>query len=62
MVNVDLSNSQYNLKMLFDDAQMLGMDIDDLKEYGFDDRAMKCGTKTCKGMDRQFSYMVGERS
>ena len=48
--------------MLFDDAQMLGMDLDDLKEYGFDDRAMRCGTKTCKGMDRQFSYMVGQRS
>lgn len=42
MMNIDLTNSQYSLQGLFDEAQKLGMDIDDLKEYGFDERALKC--------------------
>jgi hypothetical protein len=57
MVNVDLSNSQYNLKLIYEEAQKLGMDIDDLKEYGFDERAMNCGNHVgvaCKGMDQTF--------
>jgi len=62
MVNVDLTNSQYSLSMLFDEAQKVGMDLDDLKEYGFDDRAMRCASKTCKGMDQDFNQVVGQHS
>ena len=43
MMNIDLTNSQYNLQSLYEEAQKLGLDIEDLKDYGFDETAMKCG-------------------
>ena len=58
MVNIDLTKSQYDLKMLYDEAQKLGMDMDDLKEYGFDERAMKCAGNSCKQVDQSFDEFV----
>lgn len=54
MVNIDLTNSQYNLQSLYEEAQKLGMDIDDLREYGFDDKAMKCAGTSCNKIDQSF--------
>lgn len=51
IMNIDLTDSQYNLQSLFDEAQKLGMDIDDLKEYGFDERAMNCNGSACRKID-----------
>ena len=60
MLNIDLANSQFSLQSLFEEAQKLGMDIDDLKEYGFDERAMKCAGKSCSKIDQSFEQFVGK--
>ena len=36
MMNIDLSKSQYDLDLLFEEAGRLGMDFGDLKEYGIE--------------------------
>lgn len=44
MINIDLSDSQFDLEALFEEAQKIGMDLGDLTEYGFDARAMRCAS------------------
>jgi len=62
MMNIDLTNSQYSLQSLYEEAQKLGMDIDDLKEYGFDERGLKCATTSCSKIDQSFDEFVGKNS
>lgn len=62
MVNIDLSSSQYNLSDLYTEAQKLGMDMADLTEYGFDERAMKCAGKSCRTIDQKFDQMIMQQS
>ena len=59
VMNVDLSSAQFDTEHLFEEAQKLGLDIDDLREYGFDTRAMKCTPSTCN--DKEFMKELDER-
>ena len=47
MMNIDLTKSQYDLDLLFEEAGRLGMDFGDLKEYGIENQSPNCGGKTC---------------
>ena len=47
MQNIDLSTSQFDIDLLYDEAKKLGLDFGDLEEYGFDVKSVRCGGKTC---------------
>ena len=60
MLNIDLTNTQFSLQGLFDEAQKLGLDLEDLQEYGFDSQGLKCNqaANSCKRVDRSFDEFV----
>lgn len=60
MLNVDLTKSQFSLQGMFDEAQKLGLDIDDLQEYGFDVQGLRCAqaSQSCKRVDQSFEEFV----
>ena len=70
IVNIDLSQAQFNADLLFEEANKLGMDFGDLQEYGFDTKSSNCGGNACinkdsfKNLDdalsksRKFSYKL----
>ena len=49
---------------MIENADKLGMDLGDLKEYGFDVKSMKCGGKTCLNKDRmkQFDDILNKKN
>ena len=59
MMNVDIMSAQFDPYLLFDEAQKLGLDIGDLKEYGFDPKGSKCSTGNCNG--REFMMDLDEK-
>ena len=42
-----MTKAQFNVDMVFEEAQKLGLDFGDLEEYGFDVKSSKCGGQTC---------------
>ena len=58
MMNVDLTSAQFNLVELFDEAKKLGLDLEDLTEYGFDEHGLRCAQakSSCKDYDRITSF------
>ena len=44
LVNVDLTRSQFDVDLLFEEAGRLGMDFGDLQEYGIEVSSSKCGS------------------
>lgn len=46
MVNVDLANMQFDVEAIYEEAQKLGIDAEDLQEFGFNKKNM-CGDKKC---------------
>ena len=47
---------------MFDEAQKLGLNMDDLEEYGFDKSAMRCGNAGCRKMNETFEEYVHENT
>ena len=47
LVNLDLSSAQFDMDLMLEQADKLGMDLGDLQEYGLDYKSAKCGGKTC---------------
>ena len=47
VMNIDVVRNQFSLDDLYEQAQKLGLGMDDLQEYGFDVRGVNCGGKVC---------------
>ena len=47
VMSIDVVENQFSLHDLYEQAQKLGLDLDDLKEYGFDVKGVNCGGKLC---------------
>lgn len=47
VMNIDVATNQFTLNGLYEEAQKLGLEFDDLKEYGFDFKGDSCGGKMC---------------
>ena len=46
-----MTNTQFEVDTLLEQAEKLGMDFGDLEEYGLDVKSGACGGKTC--LDRE---------
>ena len=55
VVNVDISNVQFDIDAMYDEAKKLGLDAGDLIEYGFEKRP-QCGDKTCFNPEKIKTY------
>ena len=40
IVNIDLFNSQFSVNSMLEEAQKLGMEVEELEEYGFNSKAV----------------------
>ena len=56
-MNVDLTSVQYNMVELFEQAQKLGLDMEDLTQEGFDEEGLRCAelNGACKHFDKHSS-------
>lgn len=46
VMNVDVTNLQFDVAKLYENAQKIGLDAGDLSEYGFE-KGSKCGGQVC---------------
>ena len=46
--NIDVTANQFDTQRMMDDAEKLGLDLDDLQEFGFDVRNNNCGGTGCR--------------
>jgi hypothetical protein len=46
-MNIDITESQFDIEGLYSEAKKIGLDAGDLAEYGFDFKSAKCNGKTC---------------
>ena len=51
VMNVDITNAQFDMVSLYEEAQKLGLDIGDLKDYGFDPKNPLCDKNSCSPKD-----------
>ena len=51
-MNLDLSNAQYNLELIYTEAQKIGIDVGEVIEYGFESKSHSCGHKYCIDKDQ----------
>ena len=47
VMNVDMSVAQFDIDLIVEEAQKLGVDFGDLQDYGFEYKSLSCGGKTC---------------
>lgn len=47
VMNVDLTDMQYNIDKLVASAELVGFDMQELEELGFDLKGDRCGYKMC---------------
>ena len=65
VLNVDVTKAQFDIDIMVDEAQKLGLDLGDLKEYGFNSKA--CSGKNClnkkniKWLDKKMKDQLGEK-
>jgi|TARA_B110000977_G_C10929549_1_gene436522 hypothetical protein len=57
-MNIDVVSNQYSLDDLYEQAQKLGLEMEDLKEYGFDVRGVNCGGKMCFSGGKSYEDFV----
>ena len=56
VMNVDLTNIQFNVDQLMTNAEKIGFDLNELEEFGFDLKGERCGYKMCFDKDRIKSF------
>ena len=58
VMNIDVVRNQFSLDDLYDQAQKLGLEMDDLKEYGFDVSKVNCSGKMCPSGGRSYEEFM----
>jgi hypothetical protein len=43
LLNIDITKASFDIDLMHEEAQKLGLDFGDLSEYGFDIKSSKCG-------------------
>ena len=46
--NIDMIESQFSVDEMYKQAKKVGLDLEDLMEYGFNVKAAKCSGKLCR--------------
>ena len=47
-MNIDVAGNQFDVDRMLEDASKLGLDVEDLEEFGFDVRNNNCGGSGCR--------------
>lgn len=47
IMNIDITDTQFDVEGLYEASKKIGLDAGDLAEYGFDFKSAKCNGKTC---------------
>ena len=58
MVNIDITKASFDVDLMVEEAQKLGVDVGNLSEYGFDVKSAKCGGKTCLDKEKFKDFNV----
>ena len=62
MVNVEVNSNQYNSFSMYHEAQTIGMNLDDLNEFGFEKSALENAENNYRGIDQKFDQFLMQES